>query len=153
MAVVLVERVLEGLFGAVEALGPLRSVGSAEDPASDVFRFNDEDAVAGDEEVIDLGGAIVGGNDDVVKAPVDGGPEKEPKAETHLHLADPAEVACGRRGSGVSRLRHGGAGGVAPGWTFLPKEGLQAFQHRDKNEPGEDAAEVGCSDEAHKLGS
>lgn len=57
--------VLEFVFVFVYLLGPLALVFSAKDPVGVVFGFYDEDAVGGDDEVVDLGGAGAIGSGEV----------------------------------------------------------------------------------------
>ena len=58
--VVLAQRVLELEGAFVELLRPLRLFLAAEDPAAHVLRFQHEDAVAREEYVVDLRGAVRG---------------------------------------------------------------------------------------------
>lgn len=55
---------------AVELLGPLGLAFAAKDPARHVLGFDDEDAVAGDQHVVDLDSAIGRGQRDVVNSAV-----------------------------------------------------------------------------------
>lgn len=68
--VVLPQRVLEFEGALVELLRPLRLLLAAEDPAAHVLGLQHEDAVAGEEDVVDLGGAVRGIQGDVVQAVV-----------------------------------------------------------------------------------
>lgn len=70
VAVVLAQRVLEPGFLLENLLGPLALVGTAEDPAGVVLGFDDEDAGGGDQDVVNLGGAIGGWQGDVVEQEV-----------------------------------------------------------------------------------
>lgn len=58
MFVVLAQGVLKGVGVAVDLLGPARLVLAAKDPAFHVLGLHHEDPVAGDDEVIDLGGSL-----------------------------------------------------------------------------------------------
>lgn len=61
MSVVLMEGILEFELVAVgEGLGPLRLIGSAEDPTSHILGLNHEDAEARNDDMVDLGGRAVG---------------------------------------------------------------------------------------------
>lgn len=68
--VVLAQRVLELEGAFVEFLRPLRLFLAAEDPAAHVLRFQHEDAVGREEDVVDLGGAVRRIQGDVVQAAV-----------------------------------------------------------------------------------
>ena len=68
--VVLPQRVLELEGAFVELLRPLRLLLAAEDPAAHVLGFQHEDAEGREEYVVDLGGAVRGGQGDVVQAAV-----------------------------------------------------------------------------------
>ena len=68
--VVLPQRVLELVAVLGEFLRPLGLLFAAEDPAAHVLGLQHEDAVAGEEDVVDLGGAVGGGEGDVVQAVV-----------------------------------------------------------------------------------
>lgn len=68
--VVLPQRVLELVAVLVELLRPLGLLFAAEDPAAHVLGLQHEDAVAGEEDVVDLGGAVRGIQGDVVQAVV-----------------------------------------------------------------------------------
>lgn len=61
MEVVLMERILEAVFGSIDLLGPLTLLFRTEDPAFVVFRLDDEDAEGGDDDMIELGGALAVG--------------------------------------------------------------------------------------------
>lgn len=58
MEVVLMEWILEAIFRSVDLLGPLALFLGAEDPAFVVFGLDDKDAEGGDDDVIELGGAL-----------------------------------------------------------------------------------------------
>lgn len=66
VAVVLMQRVLKAELLAIQRLRPLGLLRVAEDPAFHVLRFDHEDAEARDDDVVDLGGAVGGGQGDVV---------------------------------------------------------------------------------------
>lgn len=68
--VVLPQRVLEFERAFVELLRPLRLLFAAEDPAAHVLRFQHEDAVGREEDVVDLRGAVWCVQGDVVQAAV-----------------------------------------------------------------------------------
>lgn len=68
--VVLAQGVLEHVGLAIELLCPLRLAFTAEDPARHVFGLDDEDAVAGNQNMIDLGGAVGCGKRDIVNAAI-----------------------------------------------------------------------------------
>ena len=68
--VVLAQRVLELEALAVELLGPLGLAFVAEDPTRHVLGLDDEDAVAGDQHVVDLRGAVGRRQRNVVNSPV-----------------------------------------------------------------------------------
>lgn len=109
VAVVLAEGILKAGFVAVDALAPGGVVFVAEDPALHVFGFDDEDAEFGDKDMIDLGGAVFGLEDEVVDAAVDGFVEGEPHSEGGDLFAEPA----------FEEIEHlvGGAGlGLVAGW-------------------------------------
>ncbi len=65
MFVVLVKRVLKLLGVTIDLLGPLTLFGIAKDPAFHVLGFHHEHAISGDDDVIDLGGAVFRGQGDV----------------------------------------------------------------------------------------
>lgn len=66
--VVLPQLALEFVAVLVELLRPLGLLFAAEDPAAHVLGLQHEDAVAGEEDVVDLGGAVRGIQGDVVQA-------------------------------------------------------------------------------------
>ena len=68
--VVLSQRVLEFERALVELLRPLRLLLAAENPAAHVLRFQHEDAVGGEEYVVDLCRAVRRVQGDVVQAAV-----------------------------------------------------------------------------------
>lgn len=68
--VVLPQRVLEFVAVLVELLRPLGLLFAAEYPAAHVLGLQHEDAVAGEEDVVDLGGAVRRIQGDVVQAVV-----------------------------------------------------------------------------------
>lgn len=69
--VVLPQWVLEFEAALVEFLRPLRLPFAAENPATHVLRFQHEDAVGREKNVVDLCGAVWGIQGDVVQAAVD----------------------------------------------------------------------------------
>ncbi|MNE56884.1 hypothetical protein D3C80_1518230 [compost metagenome] len=68
--VVLPQRVLEFEGAFVELLRPLGLLFAAEDPAVHILRFQHENTVHRDENVVDLGGAVRGVQGDVVQAAI-----------------------------------------------------------------------------------
>lgn len=68
--VVLPQRILKLESAPVELLRPLRLAFAAKDPAAHVLRFHYEDAVARQEDMIDLGGAVRRRQDDIVQAAI-----------------------------------------------------------------------------------
>jgi len=68
--VVLPQRVLEFEGAFVELLRPLRLLLAAEDPAAHVLRFQHEDSVGREEDVVDLRGAVWRIQGDVVQTAV-----------------------------------------------------------------------------------
>lgn len=70
MFVVLPQRILESEGVPVELLRPLRLALAAKDPAAQVLRFHHEDAVARQEDMIDLGGAVRRRQRDIVQTAI-----------------------------------------------------------------------------------
>ena len=68
--VILVHWVLEAEFFPEQALCPLSTFGIPENPPIHVLRFNDEDPEFGNDDMIDLGGAIAGLDRDIVETDV-----------------------------------------------------------------------------------
>lgn len=77
MLVVLVERVLKLLEMAVDLLGPVTLICPAKDPTPHVLGFHHKHAIARHNNVIDLGGAVFGGQGDVLNEVVAGFIEKK----------------------------------------------------------------------------
>lgn len=77
MFVVLVKRVLEFLGVTIDLLGPLALFGIANDPAFHVLGFHHKHAVPADDNVINLSGAVFGGQGDVLDEVVASFIEKE----------------------------------------------------------------------------
>ena len=69
--VVLPQRVLEFEAALVELLRPLGLFFAAKNPAAHVLRFQHEDAIGREKNVVDLRGAVWGIQGDVVQAAVD----------------------------------------------------------------------------------
>lgn len=90
MAVVLVQRVLETVFLAEQALRPLGAFRVAENPASHVLGLNDEDAVFRDDDVVDLGGSVSGLQRDVVQREINLRVEQQLLGNRAEGFADPA---------------------------------------------------------------
>ena len=67
VAEVLSQRIGEAGFVAVDLLGPGCVVFAAENPAFHVFRFHHEDAMDGNEQMIDLGGSLRRREGDIVQ--------------------------------------------------------------------------------------
>lgn len=89
VTVVLPKRVLEMELLPVDALTPLLISFSSKDPTHHVFGLDDEHAVHGHHHMIDLGGAVARGDDDVVDAPVALLVEEEPHPQPQNHFSDP----------------------------------------------------------------
>lgn len=70
MPVVLVKRILKAEFLAEQALCPLSALGIPEDPLIHVFCFDDEDPEFRDDDMINLCGAVVGLDRDVIETDV-----------------------------------------------------------------------------------
>ena len=75
--VVLVQRVLKFLRVFEDLLRPIPLFGVTEDPALHVLRFHHEHPIPGNNDVIDLGGAVFSGQGDVLDEVVTGFVEKE----------------------------------------------------------------------------
>lgn len=75
--VVLAQRVLEFARVPVNLLGPHILLGIAENPAFHILGFDDEHAIARDDDMIDLRGAVLGRQSHVFKQRVDFFIEKE----------------------------------------------------------------------------
>lgn len=120
---VLMEGILEAVFAAVDLLGPLALVFAAEDPATVVFGFDDEDAEGGDEDVVDLGGAGLGG----------------------MREVEIVEVAVLRRIEGAeAAIDHGLAQPAFEGGGGEELEDQEKDKPADKDRPmGEDGREEG----------
>ena len=69
--VVLPQRVLEFEAALVELLRPLGLFFAAKNPAAHVLRFQHEDAIGREKNVVDLRGAVWGIQGDVMQAAVD----------------------------------------------------------------------------------
>lgn len=96
MPIVLLERVLEAMGRSGKLLRPLAVLLVAIDPAIHVLGFDDEEAVSRDDQVVDLGGAVGSGDDDVVELAVGSGREPEPQAQPRADFAKPtSEMAHG----------------------------------------------------------
>lgn len=88
MLVVLVERILElELLAAGQRLRPLRTFLVAENPAGHILGFNDKDAEARHDDVIDLRRAVRRGQRDVVDVFVDVGIQEHLLGEGALELS------------------------------------------------------------------
>lgn len=81
MAVILPQRILEVVLISEQDLCPVRIGFVSEDPTTHVFRFYNEDAEAGDNNMIDLRGAVACGEDDVVDGPVNVVIQEHPHAQ------------------------------------------------------------------------
>lgn len=88
--VVLPQWVLEFEGAFVELLRPLRLLLGAEDPAAHVLRFQHEDAVGREEDVVDLCGAVRRVQGDVVQAAVGALIQLPMGEEAHQQFADMA---------------------------------------------------------------
>ena len=71
------QRVLKFLRILEDLLRPIPLFGVAEDPALHVLGFHHEHAVPGNDDVVDLGGAVFGGQGDVLDEVVTGFIERE----------------------------------------------------------------------------
>ncbi len=90
MPEILPQWVLKPGFLAENALRPLGRPFIAKYPPLHILRLDDEDPEHRDENVVDLGGAPLGGQHEVVDAAVDVGVEPHPHAELGRLLAKPA---------------------------------------------------------------
>lgn len=77
MFVVLVQRVLKFLRVLEDLLRPIPLFGVAENPALHVLGFHHKNAVPGDDDVVDLGGAVFRGQGDVLNEVIAGFIEKQ----------------------------------------------------------------------------
>ncbi len=68
MRSVLLDRVVESVFVAMEILRPFLGLLTAVDFARVVFCFDDEDAVGRDDDMVDLGSSVEVWDDDIVES-------------------------------------------------------------------------------------
>lgn len=118
--VVLAKRILKFVGALVDLLRPLRLLLAAEDPAGHVLRFQHKDAVAREEDVVDLRGAVRRVQRDVVQAAVG--------------LLVELQV-CKQADEGFANV------------PFRPRRLEQAEQEYGRNEPGQHV-EYRCKDKA-----
>lgn len=85
--VVLTQRVLELLTVPEDFLSPLGLVGTAENPALHVLGFHHKHTEGRDDDVVNLGGTVFGGQGDVANQVV--GLPVEKQAGGHVHPALP----------------------------------------------------------------
>ena len=90
VSVILMKRVLKVIFPAVNHLAPLIITLISEDPAGVGFRLDDDDPVNGNQNMINLGRAVLRGDDNVVNAPVNILVEMNPHPEYKSLFADPS---------------------------------------------------------------
>lgn len=88
--VILVKRVLELEFAPVEGLCPFRGPFIPENPTAHVFRFDDEDPVNRNENMVDLGCSSLCRDNQVVNAPVGVPIKPDPHPELSGFLSEPA---------------------------------------------------------------
>lgn len=90
MLVILMQQILKLLRVLIDLLRPIPLFGAPEDPPFHVLGFHHEHAVGRDDDVIDLGGAVFGGQGDVADQVVGVLIEKQACREVHQASADPA---------------------------------------------------------------
>jgi hypothetical protein len=90
MPVVLVQWILEAIFLTEQALCPLRTFLIAENPAIHVLRFDHENAVPRDNNMVDLGRPVSVLESNVVDRRVDFRIEQNLLSECACGFADPA---------------------------------------------------------------
>lgn len=77
VAIILVKRVLKSVFFSEQTLCPLRALHVPEYPTIHVLGLDDEDAVLRDDDVVDLGRAMLGLKSNVVQRDIDFGVEQQ----------------------------------------------------------------------------
>jgi hypothetical protein len=89
VAIILPERILKPVFAAIDALAPGIIVFSAENPPLHVLGFDDENSKDGYQYMVYLGGAILGGKNDIVDARINGRIQTNPDSESCQFFPNP----------------------------------------------------------------
>jgi len=89
MAIILVKRILKPVFLAEQTLCPLRALHIPKYPAGHVLGLDDEDAVLRDDDVVDLGRAMLGLQRNVVQRDIDFGVEQQLLSNSSYGFANP----------------------------------------------------------------
>ena len=113
------QRVLEFLGVTIDLLGPLALFGVAKDPAFHVLGFHHEHAISGDDDVVDLGGAVFRGQGDVLDQVVAGFIEKEFGGKVNHRFAslafEPRRLDNSHQDEQRNQIPDGGWNGVLEG--------------------------------------